>query len=105
MKAALRFLGNLNEGKHTLDTSEVGTGKTVVAAYLAKKLTERRGMRVAIICPKAVIPMWDREMIDMGVEPDCVLNYEKIRTGKTAFMKKRGKKIMNKMMLIGILCT
>ena len=94
MKAALRFLGNLNEGKHTLDTSEVGTGKTVVAAYLAKKLTERRGMRVAIICPKAVIPMWDREMIDMGVEPDCVLNYEKIRTGKTAFMKKRGKKIM-----------
>jgi hypothetical protein len=90
MKAAERFLDNLKKGNHTLDTSEVGTGKTVVAAYLAKQL----GMRVAVICPKAVIPMWDREMIEMGVEPDCVLNYEKIRTGKTAFMKKRGKKIM-----------
>lgn len=77
MKAALRFLGNLNEGKHTLDTSEVGTGKTVVAAYLAKKLTERRGMRVAIICPKAVIPMWDREMIDMGLSQTAFLTMKR----------------------------
>ena len=89
-KAADHFLASLKQGKHTLDTSEVGTGKTVVAAYLAKQL----GMRVAVICPKAVIPMWDREMIDMGVEPDCVMNYERIRTGKTAFLSKKGKKIM-----------
>ena len=60
-KAAEHFLGCLKQGRHTLDTSEVGTGKTVVAAYLAKQL----GMRVAIICPKAVITMWDREMIEM----------------------------------------
>tara|TARA_R110002050_G_scaffold6871_8_gene27710 strand:+ start:4796 stop:6109 length:1314 start_codon:yes stop_codon:yes gene_type:complete len=91
MKAAERFLDNLKKGKHTLDSSEVGTGKTVVAAYLAKQL----GMRVGVVCPKSVIPMWDREMIDMGVEPDFILNYEKLRTGKTAFLKKRGKKIMN----------
>ena len=89
-KAAEHFLGCLKQGRHTLDTSEVGTGKTVVAAYLAKQL----GMRVAIICPKAVITMWDREMIEMGVEPDCVMNYERIRTGKTAFLSKKGKKIM-----------
>jgi hypothetical protein len=89
-KAADYFLNCLRQGRHTLDTSEVGTGKTVVTAYLAKQL----GMRVAIICPKAVIPMWDREMIEMGVEPDCVMNYERIRTGKTAFLSKRGKKIM-----------
>ena len=43
-KAAEHFLGCLKQGRHTLDTSEVGTGKTVVAAYLAKQL----GMRVAI---------------------------------------------------------
>lgn len=89
-KAADYFLASLNQGKHTLDTSEVGTGKTVVAAYMAKQL----GMRVAVICPKAVMPMWDREMIDMGVEPDCVMNYERIRTGKTAFLSKKRKKIM-----------
>ena len=63
--------------------------------WRAPGLGMRRGVRkVAVICPKAVIPMWDRELIEMGVEPEFVLNYEKIRTGKTPFMSKRGKKIM-----------
>tara|TARA_Y100000996_G_scaffold107768_2_gene79395 strand:- start:581 stop:1921 length:1341 start_codon:yes stop_codon:yes gene_type:complete len=100
--AAEFFLNHLRAGRHTLDTSEVGTGKTVVASFIARSLSKkfyrndlRRDIkRVAVICPKAVIPMWDRELIEMGVEPEFVLNYEKIRTGKTPFMSKRGKKIM-----------
>ena len=77
-------------GSNTLDTSHVGTGKTVVAAHLAKSLNRP----VAVICPKAVIPSWERELKETGIEPVFVLNYEKIRTGKTEWMSKRGKKIM-----------
>ena len=77
-------------GSNTLDTSHVGTGKTVVAAHLAKSLNRP----VAVLCPKAVIPSWERELKETGIDPLFVLNYEKIRTGKTEWMSKRGKKIM-----------
>ena len=75
---------------NTIDTSDVGTGKTVVSAHLSKQLS----VPVAVICPKAVIPTWERELKEVGVNPLFVLNYEKIRTGRTEFMGKRGKKIM-----------
>ena len=75
----------------TLDSSAVGTGKTVVAAHLALRLKRP----VAVLCPKAVIPAWERELEEVGITPVFVLNYEKIRTGNTPHMTKRGKKIMN----------
>jgi superfamily II DNA or RNA helicase len=78
-------------GRNTLDSSDVGTGKTVVAAHLAKEWSGE----VAVICPKSVIPAWARELQAHGVNPKFVLNYEKIRTGKTPFMTKKGKKIMS----------
>ena len=99
---------------NTLDTSDVGTGKTVVASHIAKDLLwkeqypnphfsspfvegvdpPRIFSKVAVICPKAVIPAWERELEETGIEPLFVLNYEKIRMGRTEFMSKRGKKIM-----------
>lgn len=78
------------KGQHTLDTSHVGTGKTVVACHLAKTM----GRPIAVICPKAVIPSWERELQDSEISPLFVLNYEKIRGGRTKWMSKRGKKIM-----------
>ena len=84
------FLAKHKLGLNSLDTSHVGTGKTVVAAHLAKVLKRP----VAVLCPKAVIPSWERELKETGIEPLFVLNYEKIRTGKTEWMSKRGKKIM-----------
>ena len=88
--AADFFIGVLNEGKSTIDTSSVGTGKTVVASYITKELNRP----VAVICPKAVIPSWERELEEFGITPLFVLNYEKIRTGNTKYMSKKGKKIM-----------
>ena len=88
--AADFFINALSNGKSTIDTSSVGTGKTVVASHISKEL----GRPVAVICPKAVIPSWERELEEFGVKPLFVLNYEKIRTGNTEFMTKRGKKIM-----------
>ena len=90
-EAADFFLSVLMDGGNTIDTSSVGTGKTVVAAELAYQLNQP----VAVICPKAIIPSWERELEEFGVTPEFVLNYEKIRTGKTPHMTKRGKKIMN----------
>lgn len=84
------FLAKHKMGLNSLDTSHVGTGKTIVACHLAKFLNRP----VAVICPKAVIPSWERELAECGIEPLFVLNYEKIRTGKTEFMTKIGKKIM-----------
>lgn len=89
-KAADFFIECLRADKNTLDTSDVGTGKTVVAAYIAKSL----GRPVAVICPKAVIPSWEREFAEFGVDPVFVLNYEKLRTGRTPFVTKKGKKTL-----------
>lgn len=77
-------------GDNTLDTSSVGTGKTIVAAHLALEW----GGPVAVICPKAVIPSWERELEEHGIKPEFVLNYEKLRGGRAKWMTKKGKKLM-----------
>ena len=84
------FLQVQQTNRNTLDTSDAGTGKTVVAAHLIREL----GCPVAVLCPKSVIPSWERELADAGVEPLFVMNFEKIRGGRTKWMSKRGKKIM-----------
>jgi hypothetical protein len=61
-----------------------------VAAHLAKQL----GKPVAVMCPKSVIPSWERELEETGLKPLFVLNYEKLRTGRTKHMSKKGKKMM-----------
>jgi superfamily II DNA or RNA helicase len=84
------FVACHKEGRNTLDSSHVGTGKTVVACQLAKTL----GRPVAVICPKIVIPSWEREMAETGLQPLFVSNYEKLRNGRTEWMSKAGKKMM-----------
>ena len=88
--AAGFFIDALMGGKNTIDTSDVGPGKTVLAAYVAKNLKSP----VAVICPKSVIPIWERELKEVGIAPVFVMNYERIRMGKTPYMSKKGKKIM-----------
>lgn len=89
-QALARFAAVQGSGRNTLDSSMVGTGKTVVAAHLAKTLD----CPVAVVCPKAVIPSWKRELAETGLEPLFVLNYEKIRNGKTPFLTKAFKKVL-----------
>jgi hypothetical protein len=48
------------------------------------------GVPVAVICPKIVIPHWERELAEVGVKPIFVTNYEKIRRGNS-FVTKKGK--------------
>jgi superfamily II DNA or RNA helicase len=84
------FVEQQQVGNCTCDTSHTGIGKTVVACQMALTL----GRPVAVICPKSVIPSWGREMKETGLSPLFILNYEKLRTGKTPHMSKRGKKFM-----------
>lgn len=74
--------------RFSLDASDTGTGKTYVALQLVKDL----GCRPLIVCPKAVISSWKRVAKDLGVDPLVVINPEKLKTGKTPWLKKTGKK-------------
>lgn len=72
-----------------LDASQTGLGKTVVAGHVIADL----GRPVGVICPKIVVPSWERELRDAGVDPLFVINYEKIRNGSTEWLSKRNKKM------------
>lgn len=94
-RVADQFVTRILSGGNTLDTSDLGTGKTVVACWVADSIQSfRPGTKVAVICPKAAIGAWNRELEDAGIEPLFVMNYEKLRNGKTPWMTKIGKKIM-----------
>lgn len=82
LKEALRTCGG------ALDSSHTGVGKTVIASHVALEL----GQPVAVVCPKIVIPHWERELKEVGVEPIFVLNYEKLKRGNEHLVK-AGKKI------------
>lgn len=85
--ASTAHLYNLRLRGASLDTSETGTGKTVVSCDVAKHYPN-----VCVVCPKIVIPAWSRELKEVGVTPLFILNYEKLRTGNTQFLSKEGKK-------------
>jgi hypothetical protein len=67
----------LSKHRAALDSSMTGTGKTLAAIVAAREL----GMPIFVVCPKAVIPAWEREMKEQGVK-GVVINYEKLKTGK-----------------------
>ena len=70
-----------------LCASAVGTGKTYVALGVCRQLQQAP----LVICPKAVLVSWTRAAEAMNLVPAGVINYEKIKTGKTQFLEKIGK--------------
>ena len=63
-----------------LDASDTGIGKTPVACAVAKTL----GRKLFVVCPKAVIPPWERMAKRFDVDIWCI-NYEMLRTGNTRY--------------------
>ena len=61
------------------DGSDTGTGKTVVALEVAR----RCGLEAFVVCPKSVIPAWVEWMEKFNQNPEYVVNYEKLKGGKT----------------------
>jgi superfamily II DNA or RNA helicase len=76
------LLQSLQTNNVALDASDTGTGKTAKAVWLAQQLKAD----VIVVCPKAVIPSW-REWLDRGEVKHEVINYEKLKTGKTKLGK------------------
>jgi hypothetical protein len=81
LKLALQLYGA------ALDSSQTGVGKTVIASRIAAE----QPLPVAVICPKIVVPAWERELAEVGVSPVFVTNYEKIKRGNS-HIAKLGKK-------------
>jgi len=60
-----------------IDASDTGTGKTYVAAALAKRLQ----LGVVVVCPKSVLISWQRVLQQFGVTIYGIANYELIKGG------------------------
>ena len=82
-----QLIAALEQFGSALDSSETGTGKTVCGAEIA----QRANAHTLVVCPKAVIPSWEKELAERGVSAH-VINYEKLRTGKSEFGKWQGKR-------------
>lgn len=79
---AARLLRSIRQFKGVLDASDTGVGKTYISLSVFREL----GLTPTVICPKAVIPSWQRaaKHLGMGCFP---INYEKVRTGNTPYGK------------------
>jgi len=76
---AVNMLNSLYINGVACDQSETGTGKTYVAAWIAKNLNSP----VVIVCPKVVIPAWTKVLSYFGIKAHCLINYEKLIRGNT----------------------
>jgi hypothetical protein len=76
---AVNMLNSLYINGVACDQSETGTGKSYVAAWIAKNLNSP----VVIVCPKVVIPAWTKVLSYFGIKAHCLINYEKLIRGNT----------------------
>ena len=74
--------------KSALDSSDTGTGKTLKAIEVAKTL----GLTPFVVCPKTVIAAWESTFEGQGVKDFAVYNWEKLRTGNTNWIERKGKR-------------
>lgn len=81
-KHAVTLMAGLIKHGAALDASSTGTGKTLVGAEIARWLK----LPTLVVCPKALIPPWRAELAERGMQA-TVVNYEKLRTGKTGLGK------------------
>lgn len=84
-KSIERLSAILAENHAAIDASDPGVGKTLVGVEVMKRLNRQ----TLVVCPKAVIPGWDRTAAAQGTELST-LNYEMLRTGNTPYGEWRG---------------
>lgn len=79
------IINRLENNLPVIDCSVVGAGKTFIALYALKKCNKK----FILICPKIVISHWKESIHMANINHICidVLNYEKLKTGKTNYFK------------------
>lgn len=86
----VKLIDSLYLNGFAIDMSETGTGKTYVAAAIIRELNRP----AFIICPKTVIPQWEKILRKFGLKA-TIINYEKLGRGNTQWMS--WKKLQNLM--------
>jgi superfamily II DNA or RNA helicase len=76
-----QLLRSLYRSRDALDASDTGTGKTFAALAAMHALN----LPTLIVCPKSVMDFWKKCALRMQVAPPEVINYEMLRTGRTAY--------------------
>ena len=76
---AVKLLNSLYINGVASDQSETGTGKSYVAAWIAKTLNSP----IVIVCPKIMIPAWKKVLQHFNIKAHLVINYEKVIRGNT----------------------
>lgn len=66
----------LEKNRYALDMSDPGTGKTYAAVAVARELR----LTPAIVCPKSVVPAWERVLASFGIKPYFITNWEGAKT-------------------------
>jgi hypothetical protein len=80
---ALKLLNSIYLNGIACDLSETGVGKTYTASWIAKQYNAP----IVVICPKSVMPEWNRILKIFGVKPSVMVNFEKIMRGNTPYVK------------------
>ena len=76
---AVNMLNSIYLNGVAADLSETGTGKTYVAAWVAKQLN----VPLVVICPKVVRKDWGEVLANFGIKANVIINYEKLVRGNT----------------------
>jgi superfamily II DNA or RNA helicase len=69
----------LRERGASAEASVAGFGKTFVASFVAREL----GYPMVVLCPKVVIPHWQRAAAAVGAPAASISNYEQHKLGHT----------------------
>ena len=94
---AKKLIHSLNQNNIAWDGSSTGCGKT----YSASAVLRHFNKPFVVICPKLVIPTWEKVLASFGLKAKFLINYEKLCRGNTKWLKfKRLKKDVDKMDLI-----
>ncbi len=99
-KAHAEFLAkSLRKNNIAWDGSCTGAGKTYIASAIIRHLEKE----FVVICPKLVIPEWEKVLASFGLKAKFLINYEKLCRGNTKWLKYRKlKKNVDKMELINV---
>lgn len=79
---AARLAWILRHNAGAFDGSDTGTGKTFTTLAACREL----GLRPVVVCPKTVVPSWDRAARHLGVQILDAVSWELIRRpGRTSY--------------------
>lgn len=79
-----RLIKILKRSNSAVDLSVCGLGKMVCGAEIAMRLNRP----LVVVAPLSTLPAWKMELAERNIKPLAVVNYDKLRGGRTPWVKK-----------------